>query len=65
VVQSLACLPLDSSFAGSNPADGDGFLKAIKIRSAPSFGGKVKPSASCHKIIRHVKEPFEYERDVS
>jgi hypothetical protein len=29
------------------PGQGDGFLRAIKIRSTPSFGGEVKPSASC------------------
>jgi hypothetical protein len=35
VVQWLACLPLDPRFAGSIPAEDDGF---------PSFGGEVKPS---------------------
>jgi hypothetical protein len=32
-----------------------------KICSKPSFGGKVKPSAQCFRILRHVKEPYEYE----
>jgi hypothetical protein len=41
------------------PAEGDGFLRAIKILSTPSFGGKVKPLAPCRKILRHVKVPFE------
>jgi hypothetical protein len=31
------------------------FLRAIKIHSTTSFGGKVKRSAPCHKILRHVK----------
>jgi hypothetical protein len=31
-------------------------LKAIKIRSATSFGGKVKHSIQCRKILRHVKK---------
>jgi hypothetical protein len=33
----------------------DGILRAIKIRSTPSFGREVKQSASCRKILRHVK----------
>jgi hypothetical protein len=42
-----------------NPSRGDGFLRAIKICSTPSFGGDVKPSAQCRKILRHVKNHFE------
>jgi hypothetical protein len=34
-------LATGKGFAGSNPAEGDGFLRTIKIRSTPSFGGKV------------------------
>jgi hypothetical protein len=30
------------------------FLRAIKIRSAPSFGGEIKPEAPCCKILWHV-----------
>jgi hypothetical protein len=37
-------------------------LRAIKIRSTTSFGGEVKPSARCRKILRHVKEPKRYEK---
>jgi hypothetical protein len=52
-------MPLDPTFAGSNPADGDVFLRVIKIRSTPSFGGReVKLSAPCHTSL-HVKEPFK------
>jgi hypothetical protein len=36
-------MALNPRFAGSNPADSDGFLTAIKIRSTTSFGGEVKP----------------------
>jgi hypothetical protein len=54
----LKYLPLDPRFAGSNPAKGDGFLRAKKISRTPSFGGKVNPSAPCQKILLHVKEPF-------
>jgi hypothetical protein len=62
----VACLPLDPRFAGSNPAeDDDLFLREIKIRSTTSFGGEVKPSVSCRKILQHVKDPYEYEGDTS
>jgi hypothetical protein len=33
---------LDPRFAGSNPTDDRGFLRAIKIPTATSFGGEVK-----------------------
>jgi hypothetical protein len=49
--------PLKQRFAGSNPSDYDGFLKAIKLRSKTSFVGKVKPSTPCRKILRHIKDP--------
>jgi hypothetical protein len=58
----VACLPLDPRFAGSNPAEDDGFSRVTKIRSTPSFGGEVKPSVPCRRL-RHVKEPYEHERD--
>jgi hypothetical protein len=35
---------------------GDGFLKAIKILSTPSFGWEIKPDVPSSKILRHVKE---------
>jgi hypothetical protein len=41
---------------GLKPGREDGFLMAIKIRGTPSFGGEVRPEASC-KILLHVKEP--------
>jgi hypothetical protein len=36
------------------------FLKAIKIRSTPSFGWEVKPEVPRRKNLRHVKEPLRY-----
>jgi hypothetical protein len=36
-----------------------GFLGAIEMRSAPSFGGEVKLSAPCRKILQDVKNHFE------
>jgi hypothetical protein len=54
VIYWLACLPLDLRFAGSNQAEDDGYLRAIKTRSMTSSGGDVKLSTPC-KILRHVK----------
>jgi hypothetical protein len=51
-------MPLDPWFAGSNPTDDNGFLRAIKISSRPSFGEKVKLPAPCGNILQHVKETF-------
>jgi hypothetical protein len=42
---------------------GDGFLRVIKMRSTPSFGGEVKLSAPCCKILKYVKEFYKYERN--
>jgi hypothetical protein len=64
VAQWSACLPLDLQFASSNPAEGDGLLIAIEIRSTSSFGGEVKPAVTCRNILQHVKELYEYERDI-
>jgi hypothetical protein len=37
--------------------------KGHKIRSTPSFGGEVKPSAPCRTILRLVKDPCgEWQR---
>jgi hypothetical protein len=55
VVSVLAIKPQDRGF---KPGRGDGFLRAIKIRSTHFFGWKVKPEASCSKILRHVKDPL-------
>jgi len=38
----VACWPLVPKFAGSNPAEAVGFLRAKK-----SFGGEIKPSVPC------------------
>jgi hypothetical protein len=40
---------------GFEPGQGDGFLRAIKTISTPSFEWNVKPEVPCHKILRHVK----------
>jgi hypothetical protein len=37
---------------GFELGQGDEFLRAIKIRSTPSFGWEVKPEVPCRKILR-------------
>jgi hypothetical protein len=39
------------------PSRGDGFLKAIKIRSTPSFGGEVKRRSHVVKFYVILKIP--------
>ena len=46
----VACWPLVPKFAGSNPAEAVGFLRAKKILITPSFGGEVKPSVPCRRF---------------
>jgi hypothetical protein len=48
---------------GFEPGQGDGFLKAIKIRSTPSFGCEVKREVPCSKILRHVKDLLKSHGD--
>jgi hypothetical protein len=50
---------------GSKPVEDVMFPREIKIRSTTSFGGEVKLSEQCVKILRHVKNPAEYKRDSS
>jgi hypothetical protein len=47
---------------GVKPGQGDGFLRAMKIRSTPSFVGEVQPEAPSRKILRHVKIMYKYEQ---
>jgi hypothetical protein len=47
---------------GFKPGRDDGFLRAIKNRITPSFGGEVKPEVPCRKILRNVKYPLTYQR---
>jgi hypothetical protein len=58
VVSDLATGPKGRVF---KPGRGDGFLRAIKIISTPSFGWEVKAEVPCRKMLRHFKDP----RDVS
>jgi hypothetical protein len=56
--RALARLPLDQTFAGSNAAEVEVFLRAIKVRSTTSFGGEVKQSVPGRKILRNSKNPY-------
>jgi hypothetical protein len=60
VVSVLATGPKGRRF---EPGQGDGLLRAIKIRSTPSFGWEVKPEIPCRKILRHVKDLLKSHGD--
>jgi hypothetical protein len=36
--------------------------KTYRLTTMVSFGGEVKSSAPCRKILRHVKEPWRHEK---
>jgi hypothetical protein len=46
----VSVLAIGPKVCGFKPGQGDGFLKATKLHSTPSFGGEVEPSVPCHKI---------------
>jgi hypothetical protein len=60
VVNVLATGPKDRGF---KPGRGDGFLRAIKIRSTLSFGWEVKPDVPCNEILRPVKDLLKSHGD--
>jgi hypothetical protein len=45
---------------GFKPGRGDGLLRAIKIRSTPSFGGEVKPNAHVIRTYAMLENPSKY-----
>jgi hypothetical protein len=55
----VSVLVIGPKVRGFKPGEGDGFLRAIKIQAHHTFGGEVKYSAQCRKILRHVKNRFE------
>jgi hypothetical protein len=59
VVNVLATGPKGCAF---KPGQGDGFLRAIKIHSTPSFRWEVKLEVPYRKILRCVKDPLRYFR---
>jgi hypothetical protein len=52
-------LVVGARFAGPNMAEDDVLLKVIKIRGTTFFGEKVKPSVSCHKILRYYNVTYQ------
>jgi hypothetical protein len=58
------CWPLDPEVVGSKPGQGNGFLRAIKIRSTPfsRTGSKVGRSHVV-RFLWHVKELLKFHRD--
>jgi hypothetical protein len=48
---------------GLEPDQGDGFLRAIKIRRTSSSRKEVKPEVPCRKILRHVKNLLKFHED--
>jgi hypothetical protein len=60
VVSVLATGPKGCGF---EPDQGSQFLRAIEIRSTPSFGWEVKPEIPCRKILRHVKDVLKSHGD--
>jgi hypothetical protein len=57
VVDVLATRPQGHVF---KPCQGDGILRAINVRSTPSFEWEVKTEVPCLKILWHVKGPLRY-----
>jgi hypothetical protein len=58
----VSVLAIGPKGRGLKPDRGDGFLRAIKIRSTPSFGWEVKREAPCRNMLRHVKDSLRYFR---
>jgi hypothetical protein len=48
----VTVLVTETKVRAFRPGRGDGFLRAIKIRSTLSFGEAIKPEAPCRKILR-------------
>jgi hypothetical protein len=56
----LACSSLNPRYEGSNPAEGNRFLMAIKS-SKPSFGREIKPSPHVIRVYVMLKIPLKHE----
>jgi hypothetical protein len=61
----VSVLAIGPKARGFKPVEDDSRLMAIQFRSTTFFGGEVKPSVVCRKILLHVRERCEYERDTS
>jgi hypothetical protein len=61
----VSVLVIGPKVRGFKFGQGYGFLRAIKIRRTRSFGREIALETACHKILRHVKDLYDYERDIS
>jgi hypothetical protein len=61
----VSVLVIEQKVRGFKPGRRRWIFKGDKVRSTPSFREEIKPSVPCRKILRHAKEPYEYERDTS
>jgi hypothetical protein len=52
----LSVLATGPKGRGFEPGQGDGFVRAVKVRSTPSFGWEVKPEVPRRKTLRQVKD---------
>jgi hypothetical protein len=59
-VVSMIAIGLKCSWIKMRPRTMD-ILRAIEIRAPSSFGGEVKLSIPCHKILLHVKKLHRHE----
>jgi hypothetical protein len=58
-------VPLKPKLAGSNPAEADGCLRAIRIRTTTFFGGEEKSKGKCHNFYGMLQISVEYDRDTT
>jgi hypothetical protein len=59
---TISVLAIRPNVRGLNLAEAMVFLRAIQIRSKPFFGGGVKPSASCRKILRNIEITWKWTK---
>jgi hypothetical protein len=62
--QQVVALVIELNVRGFKPGRGQWILMTIKIRSTTFFGGEVKPSVPCRKILRNVKDPYSVKETV-
>jgi hypothetical protein len=61
----VSVLAIGPKVHGFKPARGSGFLRTIKFRSTPSFGGEFKWQAPCCKTSQHSKNIISTNRNTS
>jgi hypothetical protein len=61
----VAVLAIGLKVRGLKPNGERWIFKGDKNTQHAFLRREVKPSAPCCKILQHVAEPYEYERDIS